>query len=137
MPHACYTGFLIAPPEDEPIFRFGATLIADAALAWFDGQHLVWLHRAAQRCISLHQLSGVRATVSFQFGHAVRQLELLAGTLERAYPTAPAIIIQDRFGGVMQHTEPDFPAFATAFIARLRRLRPLLSIEGDEAVLFS
>jgi hypothetical protein len=132
-----FHAFLISPPEEEPLFRFGATLIADRAIAWFDGPHLVWSHGSAQRCLSLHHLRGVRAHEAELFGHVVKHLELLPATLDDGTALTPSITLQSRFGAAMEQEEPDFHAFAARFLAALRRFRPFLSIEGDEAVLLS
>jgi hypothetical protein len=127
--------FLLSPPEDEPIFRFGSTLRAESAVVWFDGGDLVWLHRMTRKSLSLSHLKKVTAYRAALFGQSVRHIALTPHSLDPTLPVEPGIVFQDRHGPLFEHAEPDFDVFARRFLVLLHRHRPFLAIEGDEAVL--
>jgi hypothetical protein len=127
--------FLIMPPEHEPIFRFGSTLLADAATVWLDGPELIWMHQMSQRSLSLMHVRVVSAHVAVLCDWPVRHLALLPYSIEPDGPITPSITFQDRHGPLFEHPEPDFDAFCQHFLARLKRFRPFLVPDGDQAVL--
>jgi hypothetical protein len=127
--------FLISPPEDEPIFRFGASLRAERAVVWLDGPDVIWLHRFTRRNVSMFHLRQVLAYRADLFGQSVRHLALLPYHLDEGLPIGPSVVFQDRHGPLYEHSEPEFELFASHFLARLKRSRPFLAIEGDEDVL--
>jgi hypothetical protein len=127
--------FVILPPEDEPIFRFGASLLAEKAVVWLEGAQLVWMHRMVQRSLSLFHLRRVSAFEAALCGTEVRHLSLVPYSFIERAAILPALTFQDRFGPALEQVEPDFGPFIRHFLARLRLHRPFLTVEGDEAVL--
>ncbi len=129
--------FLIMPPEEEPIFRFGSSLIADQATVWLDGTSLVWMRQWSQRSLSLYHVRSVSAHSAVLLGQPVRHLSIVPLMLGERAAIAPSLTFQDRCGALLEEIEPDFEAFAAHFLARLKRCRPFLAIDGDEAVLLA
>ncbi len=133
--HEHHSQFILMPPEDEPIFRFGSTLLAERAAVWLDGPELVFMHQMVQRSLSLFHLRIVSAHVAMLFERPVRHLALIPYSLDGATAVSPAITFQDRFGAAMEHEDGDFDPFIQHFLTRLKRFRPFLTLEGNEAVL--
>jgi hypothetical protein len=127
--------FLITPPEEEPIFRFGASLLGDQASVWLDGADLVWMRQMSRRSLDLRHIRSLSAHVAVLAGQAVRHLAITPYALEEGLPIAPGLTFQDRHGALFDRPEPDFEPFAAHFLARLRLYRPFLRLEGDETVL--
>jgi hypothetical protein len=133
--HEPPVNFLRHPPEDEPIFRFGRSLFADAALVWFEADRLVWTASLRQRDLTLSELQSVGAHVAILNDLPVRHL-VLRPYFAASGAIQPAITFQDRCGVGYQREEPDFEPFRKRLAGKLRSHRPFVSIEGDAGLIF-